>query len=192
MRYCEVSTTCPGSTTSWKLIVKWLQACCIPVEILPSGLLLLRRPSQGDVRGWLKAPSPKRLINAGVLSLPAILLPVLSVRSIRWNKLEVYVLLIWMQSLETAKKIYSLSTPANITYCAPPWFIVNCLLVHNVHFFNFQDMIMAWHVDESSRDPRELSICFFQNNIKLQILIFCVDQLFLNYFQDIKIQYQHM
>ena len=84
MRYCEVSTTCPGSTTSWKLIVKWLQACCIPVAMLPSGLLLLRRPSQGDVRGWLKAPSPKRLINAGVLSLPAILLPVLSVRSIRW------------------------------------------------------------------------------------------------------------
>ena len=84
MRYCEVSTTCPGSTTSWKLIVKWLQACCIPVAMLPSGLLLLRRPSQGDVRGWLKAPSPKRLISAGVLSLPAILLPVLSVRSIRW------------------------------------------------------------------------------------------------------------
>ena len=107
-------------------------------------------------------------------------------------KLEVYVLLIWMQNLETAKKIlFSFYFGQHQILCTT---MIHCQLFTSTQraFFNFQDMIMAWHVDESSRDPRELSICFFQNNIKLQILIFCVNQLFLNYFQDIKIQYQHM
>ena len=79
----EVSIVGPVGATSRQLFVKWLQACCIPVAMLLSSLLLLRRPSHGAVMGWLKDPSPKRGINAGVLSLSSILFPVLSMRSMR-------------------------------------------------------------------------------------------------------------
>jgi len=53
--------------TSWKLRVKWLQACCRPLVRL-DGLLLDGSVSQGDSSGWLK----ELLLKKVMPSLPSI------------------------------------------------------------------------------------------------------------------------
>ena len=47
-----LSVKCHWIATSWKMVVKWLQAYHNPLVRLLDVLLTVRRVSQGAVRGW--------------------------------------------------------------------------------------------------------------------------------------------